>query len=456
MSLFGPKKSDEPGLASSVPFISPVKIAFIAVAIGAVVVVALLGSQLASNVQSGQYEVKQSWISGKVSAKMEPGWWIKLGTIQPWPKAETFYFTRGQDSRFDAKEDHSIRVQFNEGSECDVSGTCRVTLPRSESEAVGLTVHYGYKNWDDLMYKLILPQVRKALILTANQMTARESYSEKRADFIHLTADQLANGLYAYDEVEKEVDDPVTGKKVRRIVKVIRRVDGKPVRDAHPFKSLGVIVDNVEIRGWHYSDKVKAQIEKQQQAYMDIQTAIANAQKAEQDKLTAEAEGKAKVARARYEQETVKAQEVVKAQKDREVADMRAQQDKQVAEMRGQQELAVASLNAQAAQQKKQAAILEAQGEAEAKRLNRDADNYEALKIQASVDIHKAWAEAYSKRRVPLITGGEEGKGPEPQAGLAGQKGLVDLLILKSLGVDLNLRDGQRDPGVHQQQPVKK
>ena len=58
-----------------------------------------------------------------------------------------------------------------------------------------------------------------------------------------------------------------------------------------------------------------------------------------------------------------------------------------------------------AAEQKKLGAILEAQGEAEAKRPERDADNYEALKIQASIDIHKAWADAYAKRRVPLISG---------------------------------------------------
>ena len=108
---------------------------------------------------------------------------------------------------------------------------------------------------------------------------------------------------------------------------------------------------------------------------------------------------KAKVAKARYEQEMIKAQEVVKAQKDKEVA-----------ELGGQREFQVARLMAQAAEQKKLGAILEAQGEAEAKRLKRDADNYEALKIQAATDIHKAWADAYAKRRVPLIAGSEEAK----------------------------------------------
>jgi regulator of protease activity HflC (stomatin/prohibitin superfamily) len=431
MSLFG---SDEGAAPRSRITVSKAKIGLLIGVVVILVFVLLLGSQLASNVEKGTYEVKQSWITGQVSAKMTPGWWVKLGSIQAWPKAETFYFTRGRDSKFDSSEDHSIIVQFNEGSDCNVSGTCRVTLPKTEKEAVALTVEHGYRSWEDLMYKLIQPQLRKALILTANQMSARESYSEKRADFIFYTADQLSNGLFAYDEVEKEVEDPVTGRKIVRLVKVIKKgPDGKPLRDSHPFKPLGIVVDNLEVRAWHYSDKVRAQIDKQQQAYMDIQTAIANAQKAEQDKLTAEAEGKAKVAKAKYEQETVKAQEVVKAQKDKEVA-----------ELRGQQELAVAKLQAQAADQKKAAAILEAEGEAKAKRLKREADNYEALKIQAAVDIHKSWADAYAKKRVPLIMGAEEAKGAaDATGGLASQKGLVDLLILKSLGVNLSLDGAQ-------------
>jgi regulator of protease activity HflC (stomatin/prohibitin superfamily) len=405
------------------------KLVFVVIVIVLLVGVAMLGAQLVSNVEKGTYEVRQSWITGHVSAKMDPGWWIKVGTITPWPKAETFYFTRGQDSKFDWKDDHSIVVQFNEGSECNVSGTCRVTLPRTEKEAVALTVDYGYRTWEDLMYKLVQPQVRKALILIANQMSARESYSDRRADFIYLTADQLLNGLYAYDELEKEVEDPVTGKKVKRLVKVIRRgKDGKPLRDSNPFQPLGVTVDNLDIRAWHYSDKVRAQIEKQQQAYMDIQTAIANAQKAEQEKLTAEAEGKAKVAKARYEQEMVKAQEIVKGQKDKEVAELRAQQ-----------ELEVAKLMAQAADQKKLALIREAQGEAEGKRLKREADNYEALKIQAAVDIHRSWADAFAKRRVPLVTGVDESRSGETSSGLPAQKGIVDLLILKALGININL-----------------
>jgi regulator of protease activity HflC (stomatin/prohibitin superfamily) len=424
------------------------KLAYLAV-LGLLILGAImLSSQLVSNVRKGHYEVRQSWVTGQVSAKMDPGWWIKLGTIQDWPKAETYYFTRGQDSRYDSKEDHSIVVQFNEGSECNISGTCRVILPKSEKAAVELTTVHGYQSWEDLLNKLIQPQVRKALIITANQMSARESYSDKRNDFIFLTSDQLIGGLYAFDEVERDVLDEMTGKKVKRLVKLVKRSpDGAIVRSENPFAPLGIRVENFEVKVFHYSDKVKQQIEKQQQAYMDIQTAIATAQLAKQKEMTAEAEGRANVATARYQQETEKVREVVKAQKDKEVA-----------EMRGRQDLEVAKLNAQSAEQRKAADILVAQGEAEAKRLKREADNYEAMKIDAAVAIHKAWADAYSKRRVPLVSGSgaEDSKSGETPSGsgIAGQKGLVDLLILKSLGLDLKLDEAGGGRSVHAPQPA--
>ncbi len=211
------------GLRKNLPPVNKAKIFFWMSLIGIILLIFVFSTQLVSNVRKGFYEVRQSWITGQVSAKLTPGWWVKLGDITEWPKAETYYFTKGADSKFDTRDDHSIVVQFNEGSECNISGTCRVTLPKADKEAVALTVEHGYRTWEELLYKLIQPQVRKALILAANQMSARESYSDKRSDFIFLTADQLANGMFAYDEVEKDVEDPVTGKRVIRLVKVVKK-----------------------------------------------------------------------------------------------------------------------------------------------------------------------------------------------------------------------------------------
>ena len=71
-----------------------------------------------------------------------------------------------------------------------------------------------------------------------------------------------------------------------------------------------------------YDVEVENQIKVQQQAYMQVQTAIANSKKAEQDAITTELQGKAAAAKAKWEQEVIKAQAITQAQQEKEVAEL--------------------------------------------------------------------------------------------------------------------------------------
>ena len=136
--------------------------------------------------------------------------WLRLfSDIKTWPKAQTFFFTKDEEGGESA--DNSIEVRFNDGSLCDVSGTMRIILPSSEPQAIELVSKFGYMDYKDLEQKLVLPVVRNALRLTANLMSARESYSEQRADFVFWTWDQVQNGLYETEEETRKVVDLVSG-----------------------------------------------------------------------------------------------------------------------------------------------------------------------------------------------------------------------------------------------------
>ena len=76
---------------------------------------------------------------------------------------------------------------------------CVLFCPAPNPQAIELISTYGYLDYKDLEQKLVLPVVRIALRLTANLMSARESYSEQRADFVFWTWDQVQNGLYETD-----------------------------------------------------------------------------------------------------------------------------------------------------------------------------------------------------------------------------------------------------------------
>jgi len=404
----------------------------------AVVVIAAalaVGGKLFETVEKGTYQVKQAAITGTMTAKMTPGLWPQLwGDITVWPKAETFYFTA--DSAEGSKFDQSIEVRFNDGSLCHISGTCRIVLPVSEREAVELATTHGYRDFADMERKLILPVVRNSLRLTANLMSARESYSDKRPDFINWAWDQIQNGLYETQEDTRKVPDPLSGELVTKTFKIIRTDEaGSPIYQHNPLAGTGIRLANFEIKEFVYADKVQDQIAAQQEALMAVATASAKAKQAEQEALTVEAEGKARVMQARYEEEQKKVRSVVEAQKDKEVAETQAMK-----------ELEVAKLEKQAAEFSREREILLGQGEAERKRLVLQADGALKQKLDTYERVMNSWANAYSQRQVPTLVmgGGAAGQGTDQSTMDFNQA--MQLLVAGQLGLDLKVPRGATAP----------
>jgi regulator of protease activity HflC (stomatin/prohibitin superfamily) len=376
-------------------------------------------------VPKGRYQVKQTWFFGDVDAKMDPGFWFTFGPTQSWPVAETFYFTA--DAHEGKKDDQSIEVQFNDGSLARISGTCRIVMPRSKDDAVALVTKKGFKSFEDVELKLALPTLRNALRRTANLMSARESYSEKQADFVNWARDQTANGLYETEEIFKTTKDPISGQEITKSFKQIKKdKNGTPQHQFNPLQGTGIVLDNFEVKEFRYDKTVREQIATQQQAYMAVETARANAAKAAQDKETIEAQGKAAVAAADYKEQEVKVRAVVQAKRDKETAEIQAQKEREVAKFLKE-----------AAEQEKLATILRAEGESKARELKLKADDYQQMKIDAWKEVQFKWADAFAKRQVPSIIMGQTA-GDQDSATL-GTKSLLDVYLLKGLGIDMNI-----------------
>ena len=405
------------------------------IVLGVIVTVGLvLGPQLVDTVDKGTYQVKQAAVTGTMSAKMDPGLWLQLfGDIEEWPKADTFFFTA--DDEEGATHDQSIEVRFNDGSLCRVSGTLRVILPTTGDDAIRLVTELGYKDYNELEQKLILPITRNALRLTANLMTARESYSEKRHDFIFLAWDQIQNGIYETKEETTYPVDPITNKKTKKVVKVIKKdKDGNAVRSGNPWAGTGIRLMNFEIKDFVYADVVKKQIATQQEALMAVATARANSERAKQDAKTIEEQGKAKVMTAKYQKEQEKVKAVVDAEKVKAVAKLQAEQ-----------RLEVAKLDKKAAAETKQKNILLGQGEAERKRLVLNADGALKQKLEAYEKEQGLWADAFSKRNVPSVytSGGDTGPGNADQQFQQFMQ-LQNMKNMQDLGLDLTIKEGAK------------
>lgn len=380
-----------------------------------IIIIALaISGSIFETVEKGTYHVKQAAFSGTMTAKTTPGMYFQnFGDITVWRNAETFYFTA--DDKEGDDTDQSIEVRFNDGSICAISGTIRVQLPRTESRVISLMTNFGYRSYEDMRIKLIRPVIRNALRLTANLMTARESYASKRPDFISWAQDQIQNGLYQTEDTVVVTKDPISDEKIKKTIKTIKiGKDGKPLRVKNPLEGMGIELSNFEVKSFVYSQKVREQIARQQEAYMAIATAKAEAQKAEQDKLKEEAMGKARVAKAKYEKEEEKIRAVVDAEKEKEVAVLSAEKSKKVEE-----------LSKEAAFFTKQKEILLGQGEAERKKLVMKADGALKQKLDAYVKVMEVFAREFGKQKWV----------PEVQMGVSKANGsaAVDLMNLLSV-----------------------
>jgi hypothetical protein len=248
-------------------------------------------------------------------------------------------------------------------------------------------------------------------------MSSTESSGERRAELVQYINDQAEKGVYVTQVRDKEVTDPITGQKKEIVVtEIVRDKDGNPKRQQgsilQDFKIRLLPMAIAEIK---YDGVVEKQIAERQAATTQVQIAQATAKRAEQEKLTTEAQGAANAAKAKWEQETIKAKAVTEAE----------------------QKLKVAELAAKEAEAYKREQILRGEGDSQRKQLVMNADGALDQKLQAYIEVNAKYAEAIKAAQPGAWTPVVQGGGQANQ-GSAAQ--LIDLFTAKAareLGLDL-------------------
>jgi regulator of protease activity HflC (stomatin/prohibitin superfamily) len=399
------------------PFFSPGKIVGL-VAGGFAFLFMLFGfGQLVETNQAGFVKILQVPISGTMKVYAQPGMFFQnFGNVWEYQIAGTYRFSADQTD--DSTTSPPVSVRFSDAGVAAISGNVRFDLPASEQGI--LNIHQKFRSYEHVAESLIKPAVSEALILTASLMTAEESYSGRRAEYAQLAWDQVLNGVYLTEWERTDVIDPVTKERTTgRVVRIKRDADGNPLRKPNPLKEYGITVSQFLLdKDIAYEEGVLEQIKTQRDAMMKTVTARADATKAEQDRITAEAQGRANVMKAQYEAEVEKATAVVNAQREKEVAETNAAR-----------ELEVAKLAKEAAEQTKQQQILLGQGESERRRLVLAADGALERKLATYEKVQANWADAFAKRQVPttVFGGGTGGAGSDSDV-----QALLQLLTVKT------------------------
>lgn len=396
--------------------------------------IAVFWEGLTEDNQAGYITIAQWPFTGQLNVQSEPGMVLSMfGEVYEYKQAGTYRFGKDSTSA-DSAHSEPVKVRFNDGGTASVAGNARFELPSSNHEAM-LKIHKAFRSYPHIARTLVQPAITEALILTANLMSAEESYSGRRAEFSQLAWDQVTNGIYLTEWEDRETVDELTGeKKSKRLVHIKKDADGIIIRKQNPLADYEITISQFFLdEDLDYEPGILQQISNQRDAMMKTVAAKAEAEKAQQDRVTAEAQGQAMVMTAKYEAEVEKERAVVEARKRKEVA-----------ETEGALRLAVARLDKDSAAEYRDAQILRAEGDAEYKQRVMSADGALEQKLAAWVDVNKRYAEAiqgYEGQWVPgVVMGGQGGNGN----GAAGALDLVSLLTAKTardLSLDLGITE---------------
>lgn len=381
-------------------------------AVGILIIGVLSLSSLVETLDSTEEMVIQ-YPNGTLVAVTEPGWTAQwFGTVTKYKLRDQYQFSP------DDNTGDPLRIRFNDGGHADVSGVVSWEMP-SDHESL-INIHRKFGSQSAVEKSVIRPTLESAAYTSGPLMSSTESAAEKRNMLLQYMQDQAKNGPYQTRTVSVKIPDPITG--VEKTVNAAEIVieNGKPVRETgSTVGQFGINLLPMTINEIKYDDAIESQIKNRQIAIQGVQIAQANALKSEQDAITAAKTGEANAATEKWKQEAIKAQKVTEAE----------------------QELEVATLKAKKAEQLKQEQILLGQGIAERKKLEMSANGALDAKLEAYVQIQKAYADAIATYKGAWVPAYVSGNGNAAAGSGASQ--LIDMLSAKTakeLAIDLTVQ----------------
>ena len=337
---------------------------------------------------AGYFQIKQAAITGDMSVRFDAGTYLQMfGTISEYKNVATVGI--GNHAGEGSADIVAVPVIFNDGSKAEISALIRVKLPDTYEGAIELKKEYA-QGYEHFIRSGIVPIVQNAIKLGANLRSAQDAYTTL-ALFQQAVEDQLKNGIYKTKSDKIEITTSTGDIEEKRVTVLVYGEDGQPLRTPNRLQELGCEVLECVIDVPSFDPKVNEMIAARKDEAMKTELAKQSAIRAKQDALTAEEQGKANVATAKYEQEVVKVSAVTVAQKEYEVA----------------------ALNAKKAQEEKKAVIAKGEAEARANQLKVAAGLSPQERAEWDYKIQVGVAAELAKVNVPSIVvgGGSNGKG---------------------------------------------
>lgn len=326
--------------------------------VAAIVAIVLFKSIIGYN-SATQLLVKQS-PTGSLSCVDHAGFYFKgFASIYSYDRTKDFYFNsstekvKGEGWEGGEDDEDDISVTLSRNANADISGYLKYQLP-TDCESL-VKIHKEQRSDKKLKHDLIRNSVLSAVRKTAPLFTAEEAKVTKIAEFRRLAEDQLTEGEYLTTiEVltEKAGDDELDneGKVIKKaetqeykVTKLKLDANGNRIlTKPSALRLYGIKTLQFEIQNVKLDQKAQQQLDIVKDREMKRVANATAAETAKQAAITAEAEGKAKIAEAKAAQEVIKITEVTQAEKERDVAVLQAQKEQEVARLEALKALEVA------------------------------------------------------------------------------------------------------------------
>jgi hypothetical protein len=226
-----------------------------------------------------------------------------------------------------------VPVRFGGGvpTVADVYGIVQYVLPVDPQEMINM--HNAHRTPQSLVAKRLAPYTSECLASSAQLMSAEMHYSGGRATMAQNYLDQLKKGVYLLSTIEKNVYDSLEreNKKVYENVFQFGK-DGNKLRKFSSIDEYGITVADAQITTVDYEDKVDQMLAKKIESATKASVSKQDAITAQQQAISAKAEGEKTLIEIEYKQKQEQTKQVVAAETQVKLAEQDKQKQRIAAE----------------------------------------------------------------------------------------------------------------------------
>lgn len=368
-------------------------------------------------------------ITGQESSTCKTGWYfLGWGASTPWPHFITVAHTMDPDAEGSSLSGpYPVRLADNWNGV--VTQTTRFGIPQDNEQFIKMA--RDFRSPERLITTTLRPAVTASLDSTANLFSMEEYYAGgKRDAFKTEFRDAVVKGRAKVRQVSSFVQsmgvtDPdarandldttsdgasVGEKRQRRIIMQKVLVNGNEVREVHGYSKYGIVVSSAILENLDPDDRFEEQIQARKDAASRRIVAQEERREQEEQRLLAIQRGKTDVATRQAKAEVEQIEMTTNAETKRQLAVIAANLLKEEAEIAKQ----TAEINLEKARVEAETKQTLADANAYEKRVILEADNALQQKLDAWVEISRAWAESAAQINVPetvfMMGGDTEGE----------------------------------------------